>query len=420
MRSLTIAALLCAGALHAQDCSLSFSTPRFRTQLDTGIIYGTAPRFDGGTDTLRLDLYKPIGDGQLERPLVVMVHGGGFTGGDRSDLDPLCVAFASAGYATATISYRLGFHAPPGLSEPWSYDEAEVVRTAYRGMQDTKGAIRFLKGRHLTDSTSLQNVLLMGFSAGGINALQAAYLRAAADKPTAAGAIAPVVRGADTWQRPDLGPVDGELAQNGMDASVLAVVSYFGGLIDTTLLRSSSDPALFMYHQSGDPVVGCGHERGLWGMPLGVSDNYPYLFGSCMIDQRAQHLGLTAPRYRFIEYAGNEHSVHDPYGMLAETLAFMRAQFCTSTSGVEEHTAADGLQVWPAPSDGRFQVTLPQGMPPGGRLTLMDMQGRTVLERSITGTTLQLEVPGAASGTYVLRYMRPDGRALQERIQVVR
>src|SRR5690606_24722653 len=150
----------------AQDCSIPFTTPLFGTRVETGLIYGQATAFNGGTTDLPLNLHKPVGDGQTERPMVIAIHGGGFTGGARTELDDYCRTLASMGWTAATISYRLGFYGTGALDPPYAHDPAEVLRATCRAMQDAKGAIRFLKGRHAQDSTSTTKILLVGFSAG--------------------------------------------------------------------------------------------------------------------------------------------------------------------------------------------------------------------------------------------------------------
>ena len=78
--------------------------------------------------TLQLDVYRPVGDAVAQRPLVVFVHGGGFSGGSRTSPEIVDEAntLARQGYVTASISYRL---TPGGCSAggptasaspPWS------------------------------------------------------------------------------------------------------------------------------------------------------------------------------------------------------------------------------------------------------------------------------------------------------------
>ena len=55
---------------------------------------------------LQLDLYQPREhSGPL--PAVIFIHGGGWSGGDRSDYQVYTIAFAQKGYVAATIGYRL-------------------------------------------------------------------------------------------------------------------------------------------------------------------------------------------------------------------------------------------------------------------------------------------------------------------------
>ncbi len=369
-RALSFANLsvLTAPALLAQDCSIPFTEPMFGVQQEMDILYGSSVRYNGTTQELRLNLFKPVDDEQTQRPLIILIPGGGFFDGDRSDLNAMCRDLASKGWAAATISYRLGFYAPWPLSSPFAYDPAEIVRAAYRAQQDARGAVRFLKARSAIDSTSTENVMLMGFSAGAITALHAAYVDDPSKKPAACEAIGPVSRFPSTYPRPDLGPIEGTLNLNGQNEKVLAVASNYGGLLDTSLISGPLDPALYMYHQTGDPTVGCGHQQGLWGMPLGVGDNFPWLYGSCVTDIRIQNLDPAPGRYLLHLYNGNEHAVHDPDAILLETELFLRNLFCSPVTGVDlaarvfldgPYDASTGLMGDPLRSLGGFPMIEP-------------------------------------------------------------
>jgi acetyl esterase/lipase len=66
-----------------------------------GIEYGK-----GGDTSLKLDLHLPK-DLKKPAPVLMFVHGGGWSKGKRSDYRYYCVKFAEQGYVVATISYRL-------------------------------------------------------------------------------------------------------------------------------------------------------------------------------------------------------------------------------------------------------------------------------------------------------------------------
>src|SRR4051794_16962752 len=113
LRLLTLATLLLAlGLLLASPASAS---TRYRDQVfsqftkKTDIVYGVAPDGNGQPEKLKLDLYQPKGDTISKRPVVIWVHGGGFSSGDKSDdkIVDLSERFARKGYVTASINYRL-------------------------------------------------------------------------------------------------------------------------------------------------------------------------------------------------------------------------------------------------------------------------------------------------------------------------
>lgn len=400
MRPLFPIALLLAGTLAAQDCSITFTEPLFDVQVESGLWYGNATRYNGATDSLRLNLYKPVGDGQTERPLVVLIHGGGFYEGHRNDFNALAEGLASYGWAAATISYRLGFYGTWLLGPPYANDPYEIKRATFRAMQDAKGAIRFLKGRHEQDSTSTSAVFVLGGSAGAITALHVAYLDKPEEKPSVCGAIGDVQHVLNFYPRPDLGDVDGDLNQNGHDASVLGVINLFGALMDTSYVESADDPALFSYHQSSDPIVGCHLQQPYWGIDLGIPAGYPWLYGSCAIDPRMQHLGFTPERYQFLLHTGNEHAVHDPGAVTAEVVQWMRDLICSLTTGAGQ-PAAPKLSIAPNPATEHATISLPS--PEEITLTLMDMQGSILRAEQRGPGPVELDLRGMQAGIYLIR-----------------
>ncbi|MBK6775268.1 MAG: alpha/beta hydrolase [Flavobacteriales bacterium] len=329
-RLLSVLLLSISIPLHstAQDCSVDFVAQRFRTTVERNVEYTKALNYRGVMDTLRMNVWKPVNDGLTERPVIIFAHGGGFMGGHRNTLDSLCRTWASRGYVAATISYRLGFFAPWPKRMPYTYDRAEVVRAACRATMDMRTAIRFLKGRAAKDRSSTEDFFVGGFSAGGITALHATFMDKVEEIPVECGEMGMVYEKLSSFQRPDLGVKKSEMDPSAGDASVKACLSFFGALLDTKYVDDEDGPALFTYHQVGDPVVGCGEQPALWGLRLEMSTNYPKLHGACDIDDRADELELHADRYQAYIHQGPDHAVHD--GATIDSLAavFLAQQIC--------------------------------------------------------------------------------------------
>jgi acetyl esterase/lipase len=98
-----------------------------------------------------LDLYVPNGTATLPLPLVVYVHGGGLTAGDKEDINPVFLnSLASAGYAVASVNYRLA----PQFKYP-----AQI--------EDVKCAMRYLRDHAQAYGINSSEVFAFGTSSGG-------------------------------------------------------------------------------------------------------------------------------------------------------------------------------------------------------------------------------------------------------------
>jgi len=109
-----------------------------------------------GGAPLALDAFIPSGKGPY--PAVVIVHGGGFTGGDRRDaVAPLREALSGGDFAWLSIDYRL---AP-------AYKPADASA-------DLDAAIRFVRDHAREFNVDGSRIALLGESAGAYLALMAA------------------------------------------------------------------------------------------------------------------------------------------------------------------------------------------------------------------------------------------------------
>lgn len=357
------------------------SAQRYGPNVERGLVYGTAETFDGRIDTLRLDLFKPVGGGP-RRPLIVWVHGGGFSSGRRTDMDLAAEAFARNGYVCASISYRLGFQRPPGLDYPFSKDTTEVIRATFRAVQDLYGAMRFLAGRADADSIDVDRCIVGGASAGAITALHAAFT--------------------DEDERPavtlPLGPGQGTLNTEYPLPKIIAVVSLLGAIDDTTWIDADERIAVYQYHQQGDPIVGCGRARGLHGMPFGIGDNYPVLFGSCAIEEHLQRQRGAATDRRTWIVQGTDHDLHDMSAVFADVRTFL-AGLSTSSFVEPQHGTDDLLVVSPNPANSSISIRHAQTM---HRVRISDATGKVVFDHAVNAPDVQISVASFPHGLYTV------------------
>ena len=99
---------------------------------------------------LVLDLYTPAATGATRLPVIVFLHGGGWSGGTRTTGPDFRRFFARDGFAMASIEYRL----TPEVTFP-------------SNVEDVKTAVRWLRANAGAHGLDPNRVCLWGTSAGG-------------------------------------------------------------------------------------------------------------------------------------------------------------------------------------------------------------------------------------------------------------
>ncbi|OGU16409.1 MAG: hypothetical protein A2076_03245 [Geobacteraceae bacterium GWC2_53_11] len=108
---------------------------------------------------LKLDIIVPPAAAGMQLPLIVWLHGGAFSGGDKDDAAGLLLTYARAGYVVAAVNYRLtpDNHLNPGLR----------MQAIVQASEDAMNAIRFLKVNAAAYHTDPSRIATIGASAGG-------------------------------------------------------------------------------------------------------------------------------------------------------------------------------------------------------------------------------------------------------------
>ncbi|WP_345950371.1 alpha/beta hydrolase [Mucilaginibacter sp. PAMB04274] len=99
---------------------------------------------------LLLDVFRPKKAAQKLLPAVIIIHGGGWRSGSRTQHHPLAARLAEQGFVCFTPAYRLSTHA--------LYPAA---------VQDLQAAISWIKANAKKYKVDTQRIVVCGFSAGG-------------------------------------------------------------------------------------------------------------------------------------------------------------------------------------------------------------------------------------------------------------
>ena len=134
----------------------------------------------------RLDACIPEGHGPF--PIAILVHGGGWSSGNKraeNDLKPLMEPLTQAGFVWFSIDYRL---AP---TNPWP-----------AGFEDVQAAIRWVKAHGAEFKGDTNRIALIGYSAGGHLACHAGVMADDSTRVQAVvGCAAPTDHIADSERR---------------------------------------------------------------------------------------------------------------------------------------------------------------------------------------------------------------------------
>ena len=103
-----------------------------------------------GGRPLLLDVFCPDGDSSKRYPGVLLIHGGGWQSGDKSQMHTIGKALAAKGYVAVAVEYRLSLEA--------KYPEA---------VYDLKSAVRWMRANADKILLDTKYIASLGTSAGG-------------------------------------------------------------------------------------------------------------------------------------------------------------------------------------------------------------------------------------------------------------
>ena len=204
----------------------SSAQERYKEEITDSVRVETYTYAFKDNQSLDLDAYFPAFDNQTKRPLIIYVHGGGFSGGKRNEpgIQEFCRKLAQHGYVAASISYRLTRH---GSETGFGCDcpAVDKLNTFNKAVEDIQDATFFMIKNCDKMGIDPQKIILSGSSAGAEAVLNAAY------QP-------PYCYGLDS------GPV-----------SYSGVISMAGAIPDTSrIFKESAVPSLF-FHGTCDNLV---------------------------------------------------------------------------------------------------------------------------------------------------------------------
>jgi len=230
----------------------------------------TLTYFTNDSISLELDLFLPeqLNDDPL--PLLIYVHGGGFSNGDRRGGHKLAKYLNGRNYACASISYTLymkgkGFGCETALPE-----KVKAIQIAGSQLWHATAKLIELSEEYNLDTAK---IFIAGSSAGAEAVLNAAY-----------------------WDREQMQIFDPALSSSFRYAGV---ISGAGAIMDLGLITEENMIPTMVFHGDADPLVPYGVAAHHYCPPN--SPGWLMLFGSHAIAEHLQELGGTCQLTTFRE-----------------------------------------------------------------------------------------------------------------------
>ena len=316
--------------LAQSDCDgerYRYTSTYDNVSVSEGHVYGSNIDALGIDTELDFDFYEAVDNGETDRPLIIIAHGGFFLAGSNDGLDvvPMCEDFARMGYAVASISYRLGIANLLDL-------ENELIKAVWRAVHDGRAAVRYFRKSVEEDDNPWgidpERIFMGGVSAGGFLALHHAYVDADGEIPSNIDQTAPGMGGG----------LEGESGNSGYSSQVAGIFNVSGALKDASWMQAG-DENLVSIHGTADGTVPYGTGSvNLIGFPVTEVD------GSATLHEEAEDIGLT---HCFITIDGAGHVPHvgnnDAYDITLSTIAGALSSWTartTPTSAVNTTTPA--------------------------------------------------------------------------------
>jgi hypothetical protein len=213
---------------------------RYQDEIFSSVSINTVNYSDVYTDFRHeMDIYTPDGDAETNRPVVFYMHGGSFTGGDKSltDCVDFCTSMAKRGYIAISSNYRLS---PIPLT--FVLNQEEQYRTVLKSVADIKAAVRYIRKDH-TNGNSLgsdpNGIYIGGYSAGAVLSLHLAYIDQISDLPTSPIDVQNLVASIG-------GTLEGDAGNDGYSSEIHGVISFAGGINDVNWIDSNDEPVVFV------------------------------------------------------------------------------------------------------------------------------------------------------------------------------
>ncbi|MBL3657694.1 alpha/beta hydrolase [Fulvivirga sediminis] len=171
MRRLLILAFASILVTGAKAQTLNYEQVNFNRNAVTTVTYA----YEGEGRSLKMDVYEPVGDKRQDRPVLIYVHGGGFSGGARDEewIKEYAETMTQHGLVVVSMSYTLSMK---GKGFGCDISASEKIAVFNQSGKEVAMAAAYLVKNKNQFRIASDKIILAGSSAGAEAVLHAAYI----------------------------------------------------------------------------------------------------------------------------------------------------------------------------------------------------------------------------------------------------
>lgn len=351
--------------------------------------YGFNYGYKGDSTNLLLDVYQGYLDTAINRPMVVLAHGGSFIQGNRksADIASLCKDLAKRGYVVVSFEYRLGVDILSGKTL-----EQEFSQAVLRASQDGRAAIRYFYKSARNGNTfriDTNQIYTGGISAGGVLGLHLAFLNTKAE-------MASLTINADS-----LGGVEGNSGNAGYSWNVKGIISLCGALANVSWMNDDKQISLCNMHGTQDATVPYKTDYFKF-----FGTNVALLQGGFSVDSAAQKQGIDTRLYTFL---GADHvpfsgSTATQIKYMDTTSNYVAAYLYKHVTGLiptsvkKDMEREKNILIYPNPCS--EQINFQFENTANRSIKIIDLSGKLMKEINCNRNTFQMDIRDLAKAMY--------------------
>jgi hypothetical protein len=266
---------------------------RYETEIFNSVTTTTINYSDVYTNSQHeMDIYTPDGDTEINRPVILYMHGGSFYAGTKTMTDcvDFCESMAKRGYVTASLNYRLANIVSFLTSNETQYE------TVLKAVSDAKSAIRYFRKDFANGDTYAidpSTIFAGGYSAGAVTAVHLSYIDSISDLPTTPINVQAIINNVSP-----IHGLEGDAGNYGYSSDINGVISFAGGINDLNWIDSADEPLVSCQGDADQTVnYNCGPGLG--------NPNILTLCGSGEMHPRADNVGVLNDKLIF---NGTDHN----------------------------------------------------------------------------------------------------------------